>query len=68
MQSPSMGLLRRPTPGEIMEDGRFHGPYGPGAHSRAIPENQPTLRRHSHISSRYGANCIYLIWSLMRPH
>jgi hypothetical protein len=26
-----MGLLRRPTPGEIVEGGRFSRPYGPGA-------------------------------------
>jgi hypothetical protein len=31
-----MGLLRRPTTSEIMEDGRFSRPYGPGAHSRAF--------------------------------
>ena len=37
---PSMGLLRRPTPGGIMEGGRFSRPCGPGAHSRAIRENQ----------------------------
>src|SRR5215207_4663290 len=37
---PSMGLLRRPTPGEIVEDGRLGRPCGPGAHSRAIRENQ----------------------------
>ena len=30
IQSPSMGLLRRPTPGEIVEDGRFSRPCGPG--------------------------------------
>src|SRR4029450_197595 len=36
IQSPSMGLLRRPTTSEIMEDGRFSRPYGPGAHSRAF--------------------------------
>jgi hypothetical protein len=41
-ESPSMGLLRRPTPGEIMEGGRFSRPCGPGAHSRAILENQLT--------------------------
>src|SRR4029453_18235239 len=47
---PSMGLLRRPTPGEIVEGGRFSRPYGPGALSRAISENQPAaapLRRIS---------------------
>src|SRR6266540_144603 len=31
---PSMGLLRRPTLGEIVEDGRFNRSYGLGAHSR----------------------------------
>jgi hypothetical protein len=35
-----MGLLRRPTPGEIMEGGRLDRPCGPGTHSRAISENQ----------------------------
>src|SRR5215207_3680916 len=33
---PSMGLLRRPTPGEIVEGGRFSRPCGPGALSPAI--------------------------------
>jgi hypothetical protein len=32
---PSMGLLRRPTPGEIVEGGRFSRPCGPGALSHA---------------------------------
>ena len=36
IESPSMGLLRRPTTSEIMEDGRLGRPYGPGAHSRAF--------------------------------
>ena len=31
MESPSMGLLRRPTTSNIVEDGRFSRPYGPGA-------------------------------------
>jgi hypothetical protein len=35
---PSMGLLRRPTPGEIMEGGRLGRPCGPGA-LRAQLEN-----------------------------
>src|SRR6266508_3463789 len=35
-----MGLLRRPTPGEIVEGGRLSRPCGPGTHSRAISENQ----------------------------
>jgi hypothetical protein len=35
-----MGLLRRPTTGGIVEDGRLGRPCGPGAHSRAISENQ----------------------------
>jgi hypothetical protein len=35
-----MDLLRRPTTGEIMEDGRFSRPYGPGALSHAISDNQ----------------------------
>ena len=30
-----MGLLRRPTPGEITEDGRLARPCGPGARIRA---------------------------------
>src|SRR5688572_12437375 len=40
IQRPSMGLLRRPTPGEIVEGGRLCRPCGPGTHSRAISENQ----------------------------
>jgi hypothetical protein len=46
-----MGLLRRPTPGEIMEGGRFSRPCGPGARIRT--QSQKTslrLRRHSRIS------------------
>jgi hypothetical protein len=35
-----MGLLRRPTTGGIMEDGRFSRPRGPGAHSHAIQKTQ----------------------------
>jgi hypothetical protein len=42
---PSMGLLRRPTPGEIVEGGRLCRPYGPGAHSRAILETNLRRRR-----------------------
>ena len=33
---PSMGLLRRPTPGEIVEGGRFSRPCGPGAIARNL--------------------------------
>jgi hypothetical protein len=44
-----MGLLRRPTPGEIVEDGRFSRPCGPGAHSRASQKTNLRLRRHSRI-------------------
>ena len=51
IESPSMGLLRRPTPGEIVEDGRFSRPCGPGAHSRASQKTNLRLRRHSDISS-----------------
>jgi hypothetical protein len=40
IQRPSMGLLRRPTPGEIVEGGRLGRPCGLGTHSRAISENQ----------------------------
>ena len=39
IHGPSMGLLRRPTPGEIMEGGRLGRPCGPGA-LRAHPRNQ----------------------------
>jgi hypothetical protein len=35
-----MGLLRRPTPGEIVEGERFGRPCGPGAHSRVVLETQ----------------------------
>jgi hypothetical protein len=47
IQSPSMGLLRRPTLGEIVEGGRLGRPYGPGAHSRASQKTNLRLRRHS---------------------
>src|SRR5829696_7388851 len=36
MHRPSMGLLRRPTPGGIVEDGRWAGPAG-RARIRAHP-------------------------------
>ncbi|MFL6224428.1 MAG: hypothetical protein ACJ75K_16765, partial [Actinomycetes bacterium] len=45
-----MGLLRRPTPGEIVEDGRFSRPCGSGALSRAFQKTNLRLRRHSRIS------------------
>jgi pimeloyl-ACP methyl ester carboxylesterase len=44
-----MGLLRRPTTSEIVEDGRSSRPYGPGAHSRASQKTNLRLRRHSRI-------------------
>jgi hypothetical protein len=46
-----MGLLRRPTPGEIVEGGRLGRPCGPGALSRAILETSLRLRR-PHVSTR----------------
>jgi hypothetical protein len=45
-----MGLLRRPTPGEIVEDGRLGRPYGPGALRAQLEKTNLRLRRHSHIS------------------
>jgi hypothetical protein len=45
-----MGLLRRPTPGDIVEGGRLGRPRGPGAHSRAIPETRLRLRRQTRIA------------------
>jgi hypothetical protein len=48
---PSMGLLRRPTPGEIVEGGRFSRPCGPGAHSRASQKTSLRLHRHFCIST-----------------
>jgi hypothetical protein len=45
-----MGLLRRPTPGEIVEGGRLGRPCGPGAHSRAS-RNQRTATPPFHIAS-----------------
>src|SRR5829696_7393102 len=61
---PSMGLLRRPTPGEIVEGGRLGRPCGPGALSRAISE-KPTCGYaailnlslyHSLIPKRYSSS------------
>jgi hypothetical protein len=46
-----MGLLRRPTPGEIVEGGRLARPCGPGAHSRASQKTKPRLR-HFHLPIR----------------
>jgi hypothetical protein len=48
---PSMGLLRRPTPGEIVEGGRLSLPCGPGALSRASQKTNLRLRRHSDSSA-----------------
>jgi hypothetical protein len=48
-----MGLLRRPTPGEIVEGGRLDRPCGPGAHSRASQKTNLGLRRDTNIST-YG--------------
>src|SRR5215218_7324708 len=48
---PSMGLLRRPTPGEIVEGGRFSRPYGRRAFAR-ITENQFAASPPFRISTR----------------
>jgi hypothetical protein len=48
-----MGLLRRPTPGEIVEGGRLARPCGPGAHSRAFQKTRLRLRRHSGGRQQY---------------
>ena len=48
---PSMGLIRRPTPGGIVEGGRLGRPCGPGAHSRAIREDQFAAAPPIHIST-----------------
>jgi hypothetical protein len=50
MESSSMGLLRRPTTSEIVEDGRFSRPYGPGALRAQLEKTNLRLRRHSHFS------------------
>src|SRR5215213_628089 len=42
-----MGLLRRPTPGEIVEGGRLGRPYGPGALRAQSEKTSLRLRRHS---------------------
>ena len=50
---PSTGLLRRPTPSQIMEGGRLGRLCGPGALSHPISENQPAASPRFH-SSWYG--------------
>jgi hypothetical protein len=50
--SPVDGLLRRPTPGEIVEGGRLGRPCGPGALSRASKKPSSRLGRHFGISIR----------------
>jgi hypothetical protein len=62
---PSMGLLRRPTPGEIVEGGRLGRPCGPGAHSRASQKARLRLRRQSHIHLPYQHIPAWL--ALVRP-
>ena len=47
IESPWMGLLRRPTTGEIMEDGRLGRPCGPGALRAQLEKTNLRLRRHS---------------------
>ena len=54
IQCPSMGLLRRPTPGEIVEGGRLGRPCGPGAHSRASQKTNLRLRRRHSAFQRDG--------------
>jgi hypothetical protein len=49
---PSMSLLRRPTPGEIMEGGRFARPLRAGRAIARNLRNQLRLRRHSCNSTR----------------
>src|SRR5919106_6280 len=49
IQRPSMGLLRRPTPGEIVEGGRLGRPCGPGALRAQLEKTNLRLRRHFHI-------------------
>jgi len=39
IHGPSMGHLRRPTPGEIVEGGRLGRPCRPGAYSRAFQKS-----------------------------
>jgi hypothetical protein len=50
-RTPVDGPPSSATPGEIVEDGRFSRPCGPGAHSRASQKTNLRLRRHSHISA-----------------
>jgi hypothetical protein len=52
-----MGLLRRPTTSEIVEDGRFSRPYGPGAHSRASEITSLRLTRHSAFHAMESCHC-----------
>jgi hypothetical protein len=47
-----MGLLRRPTPGEMMEGGRLGRPCGPGALRTQSQETSLRLRRPSRIATR----------------
>ena len=55
-----MGLLRRPTPGEIVEGGRLGRPCGPGAHSRALEKTNLRLRRFSGIAQNVRTSGIRL--------
>jgi hypothetical protein len=50
-----MGVLRRPTPGEKEEDGRFSRPYGPDALSRAIREISLNSTHYSKRTIRRAA-------------
>ena len=50
IRSPSMGLLRRPPTGEIVEDGRLGRPCRPGALRAQSEKTNLRLRRHTHIS------------------
>jgi hypothetical protein len=56
-----MGLLRRPTTSEIVEDGRLGRPCGPGALRAQSQKTNLWLRRHFYINLRlHGVHCAIL--------
>jgi hypothetical protein len=54
IEGPSMGLLRRPTPGEIVEGGRLGRPCGPGALRARSEKTSLRLCRLSHFYTQSG--------------
>src|SRR4029450_2151520 len=56
-ESPSMGLLRRPTTSKIVEDGRFSRTYGPGVLPRIQRNHLAAAPPFPHFTVPCDVNC-----------